>query len=398
MKKIFLLLMATMLSLASCSKDENDDSQISDNQEQTNNNQNNQNSQNNQDNQNNNQNQISDNQGTMPTSTPKEKMLSFLKENFGRKTIMGAMANVSVDQKEAGYCKKELGKTPAIYTIDMIHLQYSWGKGYYANVDKFVEHYKNGGMVAISWHMMVPNKETTAKYNSTAEKDWGYSKDVTFSATNAITEGTWENTFFNKMLDDGFTYLNKFKEAGVPVLFRPLHEAPGKWFWWGYKGAKAFKNLWKYVYDYYTNKGLDNLIWVYTTAAPWNNATSSPAELSSATVTSWYPGDDMVDVVAIDQYGGTGKESFDKYYSVLQKIYPGKILTQAECGNGDNGKIKLATITEQLAAGCHWSWIMPWYSYDCKNLSGTDLGLNWWKDAVDNPDVLFLEDMPGWNK
>ncbi len=394
MKKIFLLLMATMLSLASCSKDEGDDSSSSnENQEQTNQNNQNSNNQNSNNQNSNNQdpnNQNSNNQDNTSSVSPKEKVLNFLKENFGKKTIMGAMANVSVDQKEAGYCKKELGKTPAIYTIDMIHLQYSWGKGYYANVSKFVDHYNNGGLVAISWHMMVPTNESTAKYNSTAEKDWSYNTK-NFSADNAMTEGTWENTFFTKMLDDGYTYLNRYKEAGVPVLFRPLHEAPGKWFWWGYKGAATFKKLWKYVYDYYTNKGLDNLIWVYTTAHVWDSS------LSSVTSTSWYPGDDMVDVVAFDQYGGTGAESFNKYYNIMQTKYPGKIIAQGECGNGDNGKIKLDTFTKQWEAGCRWSWIMPWYSYNCTNLSGTDLGLEWWKDAVNNPNVLCLEDMPGWN-
>lgn len=28
-------------------------------------------------------------------------------------------------------------------------------------------------------------------------------------------------------------YLNKLKDAKVPVLWRPYHEMNGDWFWWG---------------------------------------------------------------------------------------------------------------------------------------------------------------------
>ena len=31
--------------------------------------------------------------------------------------------------------------------------------------------------------------------------------------------------------------LQKFEDAGVPVIWRPLHEAQGGWFWWGAQGA-----------------------------------------------------------------------------------------------------------------------------------------------------------------
>ena len=49
----------------------------------------------------------------------------------------------------------------------------------------------------------------------------------------------------------------------VPVLWRPLHEFDGAWFWWGKGGAEAFKKLWRLMYDRFTGlHKLDNLIWV----------------------------------------------------------------------------------------------------------------------------------------
>lgn len=78
------------------------------------------------------------------------------------------------------------------------------------------------------------------------------------------------------------------QEAGVPVLWRPLHEASGGWFWWGAEGADVYKQLYILLYDTLTNTyGLNNLIWL------WNGQDAE-----------WYPGDEYVDIVGIDIYAG----------------------------------------------------------------------------------------------
>ena len=74
----------------------------------------------------------------------------------------------------------------------------------------------------------------------------------------------------------------------MALLWRPLHEASGKWFWWGAKGAAPCKALWNLMYDRMVNHhGLTNLIWV------WN---------SDGADYEWYPGDDKVDILARDFY------------------------------------------------------------------------------------------------
>ena len=47
--------------------------------------------------------------------------------------------------------------------------------------------------------------------------------------------------------------LKRLQDAGVPVLWRPLHEASGGWFWWGNAGAEAYKELYVLLYDRLTN-------------------------------------------------------------------------------------------------------------------------------------------------
>ena len=93
-----------------------------------------------------------------------------------------------------------------------------------------------------------------------------------------------------QMLLDGIdaisAQLARLQEAGVPVLWRPLHEADGNWFWWGAKGPETVRGLWRLMYDRYTRvHGLNNLIWVWNSPVP-----------------ACYPGDDVVDIISRDMY------------------------------------------------------------------------------------------------
>ena len=72
--------------------------------------------------------------------------------------------------------------------------------------------------------------------------------------------------------------------------WRPFHEACGRWFWWGSKGAEVCIKLYRLMYDRYVNyHKLNNLIWV------WN----SPKK-------EWNPGDDVVDIYSVDYYAPIG--------------------------------------------------------------------------------------------
>ena len=67
-------------------------------------------------------------------------------------------------------------------------------------------------------------------------------------------------------LDAIAVQLKKLEASKVPILWRPLHEAGGKWFWWGAKSNSAAISLYSLMYDRYTNyHKINNLIWVWST-------------------------------------------------------------------------------------------------------------------------------------
>ena len=49
-------------------------------------------------------------------------------------------------------------------------------------------------------------------------------------------EGTEEHAAMWQDLDRIADHLTTLRDADVPVLWRPMHEFDGEWFWWG-KGA-----------------------------------------------------------------------------------------------------------------------------------------------------------------
>lgn len=79
------------------------------------------------------------------------------------------------------------------------------------------------------------------------------------------------------------------------VLFRPLHESNGNWFWWGQRDPAAFRALWQGMFSYLTlTKGLHNLLWVYSANRNLGDDLSDPTRL--------YPGAAVVDLVGLDIY------------------------------------------------------------------------------------------------
>ena len=203
-------------------------------------------------------------------------------------------------------------------------------------------------------------------------KDYAFYKaDTEFDAANATVEGTWENKVFTEDLKNTAAYLKLLRDADIPILWRPFHEAAGGWFWWG-KDAASFKSLWIAMFNYFKTEGLDNLIWVWTTEG--NDA-------------DWYPGDQYVDIVGRDIYNKETADCVSEYTSIAGN-YGNKIVSLSECGT-------VGLISEQWASGARWSWFMPWY--DGTNEDGSPVvhaDEAWWKDAMSQEFVVSREELP----
>lgn len=250
------------------------------------------------------------------------------------------------NEAEFEYILEKTGKQPAIRGIDLLNYRSNspWTDHAPERAIQWVNEYK--GIATLTWHWNVPSEEggeTTAFYVEST----GNSPYTTFSVKNALKEGTWEHEQILADIDVIAKELTKLKEADVPVLWRPLHEAEGAWFWWGAEGPEACKQLYRLLYDKLTNEyGLDNLIWVWT---GYTYSTSS----------AWYPGDDVVDIVGYDKYNAVdGMPNLSSisstFYSLVQSTDGQKMVAMSE-----NDSIpSLENLINDKAA---WLYFCPWY-------------------------------------
>ena len=184
-----------------------------------------------------------------------------------------------------------------------------------------------------------------------------------FTLDDAVTDGTWANRFMKSDLEKIVPYLQQLQQANIPVLWRPLHEAAGKWFWWGNGSAASYVKLWHFMYDYFKAKGINNLIWVWT---------------SEKADSDWYPGDDYVDIIGTDMYGQDGTAvsaaAMADRFNTLAYRYPTKMISLTECGT-------VSDVPTQWSSDAKWSWFMPWYG----STHATD---DWWKAAMNSEYVI----------
>ena len=232
------------------------------------------------------------------------------------------------------------------------------------------------------WHWNVPaNKSGQYSFY------WGEEDDKTLFDVRKIFEPeSSEYKLMIKDIDIIISYLKPLKERNIPILWRPLHEAGGMWFWWG-RDAEACNELWRVMYKRFQDAGLDNLIWVWTQAAAWNMPYSEGYK--------WYPGDEYVDIVSIDIYNNNSSSNINtNCFKFLKKYSPGKLVALTECGN-------VPTISKQWKAGSKWLFFMPWYDYgrtsnpnseEFKSKDHSYCNADWWTEAFSNDYVLSRSD------
>ena len=275
---------------------------------------------------------------------PAKKLYQYLLSQFGKVTLSAAMANHNGwSTDEAEFMHGITGKYPAINTVDFMHLRWSKPLGNANWVDlsntKILEDWvAENGIVAAGWHWNVPKTEADkGNLNNYAF----YTDGNTVTARQAVRTTRWENKQINEDIDALSTILLSLQDKGIALLWRPLHEASGGWFWWGTSGAAQYRKLWIYLYDRLKANGVNNLIWVWTCQG--NDA-------------DWYPGDQYVDIIGRDNYDNKDHSSIKAEFDALAEISGHKkMVTLSECGSIPN-------IYSMLDGGDMWSYCMPWNS------------------------------------
>ena len=285
-----------------------------------------------------------------------KKLLKYLNDNFGKKIITGQYAS-NYKNTELELIYKKTGKYPAIRFGDIGG--YSQGSIPDESEIKAAKDWnEKGGIVGFMWYWNSPSSDSSI-----------YAKDTKFSLKSAMTDENISQMGIAeiqdlykqgkitkeclKLVEDidavskGFSEL---AEEGIPILWRPLQEAGGGWYWWGADGEEAYQWLYELMYDRMTGyHKLDNLIWI------WNGQSEDYMVDSS-----------KYDIAAIDIYMGPnmvyGSRS-EQYQWLKQVTDSGKILAIGECSS-------IPGIDEMIRDNSLWSFFGLWYGDYLTSSSG----------------------------
>jgi len=304
---------------------------------------------------------------------------NYLKSVYGQKMLTGCWTETQFGGNDN--VERCAGETPAIWGQDMnswykSRTEQNWINTWNTNIQGFKTAHKRGQILQVNWHWQMPSSKVNGAYTRDA---WG--KDAAGNVqmmsiqqwSDIVTPGT---ALYNTMIEDidyhVVNFLKKiFDDKGkpIPIIFRPLHEIDGGWFWWTCttdptKTAQLFKIMQDRIMNYHK---VHNLIWVYNPGVVCNGGSWPPYQNSELPRRkAFYPGDAFCDITGIDlydydpavrgTYNNTGKTYRDAW-NMMKSIAPSKMIALCEAEGLPNPE---KCFTDPSYAP--WLYCLPWFS------------------------------------
>jgi glycosyl hydrolase family 26 len=271
---------------------------------------------------------------------------------------VGQQLNVS-NQAYADPLTAVGGYLPVI-GLDLAELVASEGYGFAVRpLDHVVGLAQQGAVLSVSWH---PANPATAAPFSFYDRSW--------TALHELLQPTAASARFWTDFDAGMALFAQLQAAGVAVVFRPLHEANGDWFWWGAPDPASYRALWTAMQQRAAQLGVHNIIWAYSFNADTGDNTSEPVHL--------LPG--AVDLAGLDSYSRPGEPLSTAGYAAVAARVPRMAFTEVGPYKSTDGSWDPAVIS-QAARGLPSppAWSMFWWddATGIKQLSSLTGAASW---------------------
>ncbi|WP_165832340.1 glycosyl hydrolase [Caulobacter radicis] len=272
-----------------------------------------------------------------------QRLYRYLWSLYGRQTLTGQQEqNFRHDGggHELAYLERTTGRQPALLGFDYLD-----PRDNSAVNARAIAWSRAGGVVSVCWHWGAP--DLGPGYDN-AKKD--------FDLEAALRPGTPQHGVMMRDIDEVARLLVQLRDANVPVLWRPLHEFSGDWFWWGKHGAERFKALWALMHQRFCETHhLDNLIWVLGWAGQNVDA-------------AWYPGRALVDIAGADLYA-SDHGPLSSIFAAVKAIVGDSVPICLH----ENGPVPDPDL---LGPAADWVWFMTWHT-------------GWLTDPAQNPPDLL---------
>jgi len=145
------------------------------------------------------------------------------------------------------------------------------------------------------------------------------------------------------------------REAGGPVMLRPMHEMNGDWYPWdgsvNGNTPEQFRAAWRHMHDLFAQEGATNVTWVWSI-----NHESVPGTKANR-YAAYYPGDEYVDWTAVSGFNwgtaglGSRWHTFSFWYAAPLAYLAtlGKPICIAEFASVEQGGSKAAWLLDAYA-------------------------------------------------
>jgi len=278
-----------------------------------------------------------------PDATPEARALLKKLCDLGGKGILTGQHNYPNERNlDTNRIFQITGKYPAIWGSDF---GFTGGedKDAITHRDLMIAEAKKqaaaGSIIYLCWHMLRPTEEEPgqpgASWSGSVQARLTDDQWLELIASDSPLHRQWE-----KYMDTAAAYLKQLQDAHIPVLWRPMHENNGTFFWWGGRpGPYGTAMLYREVYNRMVNvHHLNNLIWV------WNQNGPAPG----GEFYNFFPGRSYCDVVSYDNY----RTLDDRYYYEMLTIADGKPIALGEVGT--------IPPPDVLKAQPKWTFYMTW--------------------------------------
>lgn len=273
-------------------------------------------------------------------ATPETKALyAYLKDVSGKGLLFGQQYSTyflqnSVDElctKNISDCFTSVGQHPAIlgvnYTDDAAML-----KAHIINT------FRQGGVINVHWTFGNPLVPGSDHHN------------LTPGAVASIIKGGSKYEFYKQTLTTMAQFYKSLVYDGklIPIIFRPYHENYSSDKWWRADlcTPQEYIALYRETVSYLRDSlGVHNLLFAYAPNTPSDN---------NINYIDRYPGDDVIDIIGFDRYGGA--EDVAKFSNNLVKDCQ-VVVNFAEARN------KVAAITEAgVGNGIQNTNVADWFT------------------------------------
>jgi mannan endo-1,4-beta-mannosidase len=268
------------------------------------------------------------------------ELLRFIAGIAGVKTLTGQHCAPLHGSTRLTVVQRQTGEYPALFGQDFgFDAPGCWdGINFRQNiVDEAIRRHHEGFVITLMWHAVRPTEEEPVTFEESIQ---GKISDAEWQEL--ITPGTRIHERWKSQVDVIAWFLRQLQFAGVPVLWRPYHEMNGDWFWWGQRpGENGYVRLYRMLFERLVGfHGLRHLLWVFNANELNDNATA---------YADFYPGADVVDILATDVYR---KGFAERDYQTLSALAGDKPIALGEVGRVPS--------PELLAQQPRWTWFMVW--------------------------------------